>query len=689
MPSARPTVPSLRAVLDHGLDVSVALVAWWSVFYWVGLATQWSLWPSGWLWLVTSPVVAVLVVRLGRDDQDPRRDGAAGPHEPGTAPWLPALLLRVPGLVWVAATLSALLALACLGWPGTFKYVWVLMLLGVAAGMLARGRDVAVAAFGGRRDAGLPDEGAGPAWRGDVAAALLALAIAALSLFINLPDGDDPFYVNRSLWVAQHGNASLLDTMFGPQTYPTPYNGGLPIASIEALIGVVAHMTHLQVGTITWILLTFVASFMTVWAFWRLARTWARRTPLLVLVVAVAFMLMSGESRLGNFWIARIWQGKVLALVILVPLIWVWATDLVEGRRTRRSTVMLFVAGAAFVGLTSTAVILGPMMTAAMLVGALLLRNRRLAVGGVLLSVAPVLSGIAVVLTSKVGGAKPAVLGPSESFLRVFGPAPVMVALALAGLVAGMLVLRSPGVALVVGAAQLGSLLIYLPGLLPLLNRVTGAGPVLWRTFYCVPTAVLLGLVVTAWPPARVRTGEPAARGPLPSLQALVVPVLVLAAIVAGGAPLWTTVDHNGPVTVTSRPTWKLGLKALADVRAVEATHPHGVVLLPPLQMRIMPMYTTEAFSVVPRVWYAKLLHESPAKKHARFVLSRLASKKAKHLPGPVAVARSLDLLHVTLACTGRTKAQHLGPAVAEIAGAGFGDQRHYGRMVCLRRSGG
>lgn len=670
MPGGRSAGTSLRAVLDHTLDVALALVAWWSLFYWVGLATQWSLWPSGWLWLVTSPVVAWLVVRLGRPAPD------AAPEQV-RQPWSPGLLRRFPGTVWVAAALVGVVAAACLGWPSTFKPVWVLLLLATVVAVLAR-------LSRGPAPEEPPAEAAEAGTstgRSDLVAAGLALAVAALSLFIHLPDLDDPFYLNRSVWVAEHGNASLLDTMFGPERFPTPYNGGLPIASIEAQVGVLSHMSGISSGTLTWIGLTFLGAFATVWAFWRLSRTWARRTPLLALGVAVAFMLMSGESRLGNFWIARMWQGKVLALTILVPLVWAWATDLAEGRNRRRSLVMLTVGGAAFVGLTSTAVMLAPIITGAMLVGALFQRRLVLAVGGVLFSLVPLASGVAVVLTSTVGGRHPAVLDPSQTFLRVFGTNPVMVALALAGVVAGVLALRSLPAAVMVGAAWLACMLVYVPGLLPVLNRATGAGPVLWRTFYCVPVAVLLGVAATAWPGLRSRVP-----GPARTVSLLAVPALLVALVAVAGAPLWTTVDHNGPVSVTSRPTWKVDLRALADVRHVMADHPHGVVVLPPTQMRVMSMTTTQAYPVVPRTWYARILKEPAARKHARFVLSRLASNHAKHLPGPVAVARSLDLLHVSLACTARVADR--GKAVAAIAGDGFGDEKRYGHLVCLRRLG-
>jgi len=635
--------------MDRALDVGIALVAWWSVFYWVGLATQWSLWPSGWLWLLTSPVVAWLVVHLDRADEG--RTASAGGWR------LPGFVLRLPGLTWAALGVAGLLAVACLRWPASFRVVWVLLLVGTVVAALARVRAVETS------DLDKPDQ------RGHLAALLLALATAVLSLYILLPDLDDPYYLNRSVWVAEHGTAALRDTMFGPERIASPYNGGLPIDSIEALVGVLSHLTGIRSGTLTWVGLTFVGSFATVWAFWRLSRCWARRTPLAVLVVALAFMWMSGESRLGNFWVARMWQGKVLALTVLVPLVWVWATDLAEGRQRRRALVMLLVGGAAFVGFTSTAVLLAPIMTGAMLVAAVLRRDKVLALGGVLFSVVPVLGGAASVLYAPVGGAHPALLGAHATFLRVFGHSRPMVALALAGVVVGVLALRSATAAVMVAAAWTACLVVYVPGLLPVVNAATGAGPVLWRTFYCVPVAVLVGLAATL---------------ALPRVPALLGPAVAVALVAVLGAPLWTTTDHNGPVTMSSSPSWKVDQRALADVEHVMASHPHGVVVLPPTQMRVLAMYTTQAYAVVPRTWYAKILDEPKDTRQARFLLSRLASAHAKRLPGPVAVAHALEVLHVSLACTARTTTRR--QAVAAITGAGFGDPRRYGHLTCVRR---
>lgn len=651
----------VRRGLDHALDSVLVLVAWWTVLYWIGLATQWSLWPFGWVWLAVSPVLVWLTVRSADPEPD-TGEGRIGAD--WRADWAGGLLAVALGLAGLAALASLL------GWSDRFKVVWLVTVLGVVAATVGRFLSL-------RRAAPGPIPAVAPV--SDLAVLVLALGVGVFSLFLHLPDLDDPFYVNRSVWIAEHGNASTLDTMFSAEQLPTAYNGGLPIGSWEGLLGVLAKMSGISVGTLTWLVVTGLASAATVWATYRLARAWAPALPLLVVVVAVGYLLMSGESRLGNFWIARMWQGKVIAVTILIPLVWVYVAQVLESR-SRRPLVLLAVAGVAFVGLTSTAVILAPIMAGAIFLAALAFRDVRLGLAAVLYGLGPVLSGAAVLLfsDSEVGGEEPNLLSAQESFLRVLGPNPTMVALALAGIVLGAVLVRSGRSGVALGVTALVCLGIFLPGVLPLINDSTGAGPILWRFLYCLPIPLLIGLLVVAPVPLLKRyAGErPAALAPYG------VAAVLLAGVAVVGAPLWTTVDHNGPVTLKSEPVWKVDLKALEDVEAVMATDPTGVILMPTVQMRTLPMYTTQAFSVVPRVWYAEILEQSPEDRADRFALMDLANGARPFLTQERYTA-ALDNLDVSVACIGPKRTKQ---AVSLVEGAGYVEPTRRGRLTCLTR---
>ena len=542
------------------------------------------------------------------------------------------------------------------GWPLLWGLPVVALLLGLAAVLALPAR---------------PEVAGGVRRVEHLAAAALAVAVAVLALFVNLPDYDDPYYVNRSVWIAEQGTAMTRDTIFGPGTYVSPYNGGIPIASIEALEGVLAHLSGISVGTLTWLVTTGIGAVGTVWAFWALARRWSLRTPLVVLVVAVAFMLLSGESRLGNFWIARMWQGKVLALTVLLPLVWVWADDLVRTRDRRRWWTML-VAGVAFVGLTSTAVILVPFLVGGMLVAALVLRHRELAVGALLLLVGPVVSGAAVVLLSTGVGDNGALRYGPETFRRVLGPDHWMVVVALVALGLAPLLVRGRATALMVGATVLATLVVLVPPLLELADALTGSGPILWRVLYCVPIGVLVGLL------AVVRL--PRWTGPARPVAAVALPVAMVASFALAGAGLWNTTDHNGPAQLTSRPTWKVDLTAKAEVEAVLDAGATGVVLLPPMAMQVLPMVTTDAYAVDPRGWYTRILEEPQAQNEQRRLLARYARGTTPRLTGED-LGRALSTLDVTVVCVKQARAERELPRLAE---AGYADPQRRAGMTCV-----
>jgi hypothetical protein len=513
---------------------------------------------------------------------------------------------------------------------------------------------------------------------------------AAVSLFVHLADTDDPYYVNRSVWVAEHGTAALRDTMFSPEVFNTPYGGGIPIASLEALLGVLAHLTGVRAGAMTYLVATPVGTALAVWALWRLARRWAPERALLVLLVAVAFLMLSGDSMLGNFWIPRMWQGKVMAVTVLMPLAWAWLTEAADGDRSsgarRRALLLLLAGGVAFFGLTPTAVVWAPVMCGAALLAALLVGSRALASGALLLLVGPLLSGLAVVaFSSDVGGATPVALPSQASFVRVLGDTDPIVALSLLALCLAPVAARRGAPAALAGGSALFAVLVFAPGVLPLINAVTGSGPILWRMLYVAPVPILVGLLATyAVAALRVRGAAGSFRRSraVGLVAAAGVALVLLAGLVLGGRPVWSHTGHGGPVTVTARPEWKLDLPSLNDVRLLdERGLLDGVVLLPPTRMKVLSMYTTEAFAVVPRDWFVRNIHEPPADRDARRLLFNVAGARPP-FPPPSQVGAALRRLDVTLACTGRSP--YLSDVVRRLEAAGYGDRTTVGSLTCV-----
>jgi hypothetical protein len=416
-----------------------------------------------------------------------------------------------------------------------------------------------------------------------------------------------------------------------------------------------------------------------------------------VFVAAIAFLMLSGASMLGNFWIPRMWQGKVIAVVFLMPLIWAYLTEAAEDTdpvTRRRTLVLLLAAGVAFFGLTPTAVVWGPVMLGATLLAAVLVRSRALALGGAAMVVGPVLSGAAVVLFSTgVGGEDPVPLPSRASFVRILGEVGPMVALGLVALCLAAVAARRGTAAALAGSSAFVAVFVFAPGVLPLINAVTGSGPILWRMLYVAPIPLLAGLLA-AQPWRRSEASEDAEGLPArvgsagPQLVAgagVLAAVALLALLATGGRPVWSHTGHGGPVTVTSTPQWKVDLPALADVRKLDEQGMEGVVLLPPRRMKVMTMYTTQAFPVVPRDWFVRNIEEPRKDREARRMLFDLAAGRPP-FPDQAAVRDALGRLDVTLACTG--KSPHLPRVVELYEGSGYDERHTVGSLTCVRRNG-
>ena len=209
------------------------------------------------------------------------------------------------------------------------------------------------------------------------------------------------------------------------------------------------------------------------------------------------------------------------------------------------------------------------------------------------------------------------------------------------------------------GASALVGVLVYAPGVLDLINAVTGSGPILWRMLYVAPVPVLVGLLVALpWATAdrtgdghgaghrAATSGEPARSQGSPRSRRL----RGWAAGRSGPTP--ATGDR---VTVSSRPEWKLDLEALGTSRSSwPSATSAGTVLLPPRRMKVLTMYTTEAFPVVPREWFIENMRRAAGGAPRQRMLYEVADGEGP-FPSEGNVRKALEQLEVTLACVETT----------------------------------
>ena len=471
-----------------------------------------------------------------------------------------------------------------------------------------------------------------PSQRSQVIALGASIAFGLLGCFLLRPDADDVYYVNRATWVARFGTAAINDTMFSPNVLPSAIGGGLPTPSVEALQGVVAHALGLQAPTMCYIVAVPLLGVLSGWTTWRLVRALAPRRQLLAFCISMVVLLAGAGTVVGDYSLGRIWQGKATAYAILMPLVWVLLTRRI--RRPQRSDVLLLAsAGVAFVGLTTTSALLGPIIVAAALLAAVLLRSRALAGGALAFAAAPVLGGLVQVLSPlTIGGADGALISTVDAFGKVFG---TTLPLAVLGVTAVVLVPRAAArpAGVLLACAGFVTMVTLLPGVFWLMNLVTGAGPIAWRLLIAMPLWVLVGLLVT-----------------IPETRAITVAVSVIsaAAVLIWGAVLW----YGDGAILTGRPTWKVDQAALADVRAAQQREvPAGLWLMPPDQMEILAISAVGPFAVVPRGFYLPNLQTSRDDRVDRRVLLGLQLGEAI---SPERVRLALQRLDVSLACVSR-----------------------------------
>ena len=316
---------------DRVLDLAVLAFAAWTAIYQaclvLHLRAEWAVAAEV---LVLGPCLAVAF-------------GGAAPPEVAQEETR-ARAGRLRGAVLVAAALTAAGCIAFLHapWP-----------LSVGAWLVAAA--VALSTASGRpgRDAA-DGVGTALAW---------TAALAALSLFLVNPNADDSEYVHLSSWVAAHGSFPVGDTLFSDQSLPAIFFP--PLNSYEALVGAFAHTTELQARDVVYFAVPPAAAALSVLALWRLLRGWRVRSPALALSLALGFLLMdaAGMRTFGSFWLARMWQGKVIFVAVLVPLLLALLLEHAE-RPSRRGVVLLVAAGVAAVGLTTTAMFVVPVLAA-------------------------------------------------------------------------------------------------------------------------------------------------------------------------------------------------------------------------------------------------------------------------------------------------------------------------------------
>ena len=661
--SSQLVIRSCDALLDF---LVLALAAWTAIYHlclvlhvgtvWAAVAAGVALVPCAWL-----------AFRWERPEpRAPARESA------------PAGLRSAAGMV------LALSALAAVGTAALFAFteapweaVWLLWL--AAAG-------VTVMSTGLRLTGKMPDDDAAKTdgqaladlrartWPATVAALTWAVGLAVFSLFILRLDADDTLYVRISSWVADHGEFPLRDILFTDQVLPAIIYP--PLSSIEALAGTVAGVTSLPAPDVVYLGLAPLGSALAVLAVWRLLRSWDVRMVAVALSVAMVFLLLdAGDHRtLGNFFISRIWQGKVIFLAAFVPLLFVLLNEYAE-RPTRRALVLLAAAGAAGIGLTSTAAFVIPVVAAGCLAPLVLRAPRRAAVGFVAAAAYPL---GALVVNFASGGRRAAVYTASEivagDLVRFVLGSGAVALVGVSALLVGPALIRRASAAQMTAATVLLVGLLFAPPLPLFVFDVTGIGRVLWRWTWVLPTAALVGVLATGFS-ERIRS---------PALRLL--PAAALCAVFAvWGEPLW------GEAARIAEPSWKRPSRSIeAAPLVLDEARPGDTIVAPDWLSPTLTMMSGTTTAVSARGLYTDALSDVPgghARKRIRLQrFSQRGFATSTGSPGrseeAAKVKGALRVVGVDMACLN----PHLRDARRFLLGAGWAQVFRNENVSCFRR---
>ena len=603
---------------DAGLELCMLGLGTWTVAYHACLLLQVH---AGW-------ALAGLAVALGPCAALAARS-AAPPGALAADPGSRGGGSRASAVVAGVATLCAAAALALMRRP--WALTWALWTAAAAAVVVASAR--------------APVVRAGYARAGTVTALAWASGLAALSLFLVRPDPDDAYYLRQATWIAEHGRFPLGDTLHSHDALPAVFSP--PIPSYEGLVGTVAAAAGVSAPSVAYLAVAPAATALSVLALWRLLRTWEVRLVAPALTVALVFLLVAVEPRggdrdlihvAGNFFVARAWQGKVILATVLVPLLLVLLHE--HAARPRpRDLVVLAAAGAAAVGLSTTATFLVPVLALGCL-APLALRRPRQALVALAATCAYPVAAMAVALLAdgrQPARWKPPLLAPEALVLPALGTGVIAFVAAGAALAAPLL-MASPWARRGTAATALLVVLAFAPGLPQLVYAQTGLGRPLWRLMWAMPIAALVGVVAT----------QPLARHPLRAVRLL--PALGLCGVLAlAGTPVW----QGQRTRLADHPSWKRHAGQLAVAREIVARTAPGVVVLGPEGLsQTLLMIDGRMTAVAPRHFYTSALPRSEeAQVEDRLLLGRFARRGLRRT---VTAERVLPALHragVDVAC--------------------------------------
>lgn len=334
-----------------------------------------------------------------------------------------------------------------------------------------------------------------------------AVAIAALvTIFANRPDADDSLYLNMAVSVIDHPDTPLfskdtLHNIHGAFVLPI-----YRVHALEVLYGFIADLMSQEPLVIAHLWLPPIFSALSVFAIALVMQIILKTDWAWATLAAVVIFVITREVHhaYGNFAYVRIFQGKAILVAVMVPLIINYAMEF-SSRATLRSWILLALAQAAAVGMTSNAIHVAPIAAGLVLTGCCRLdRHAIMRFGvGLLASIYPICVGIYVKYQL---AAQQLNLEHHEGYVPIaetidgfFGHGPTRYIL-LGALIGSWMVINNKATRLLLIAIALCFLALFLNPFSDHLVAFNITGPsMLWRLLWAVPIPIMAALLLSCF----------------------------------------------------------------------------------------------------------------------------------------------------------------------------------------------
>lgn len=194
--------------------------------------------------------------------------------------------------------------------------------------------------------------------------ASLCLLAAVLTAGANRPNPDDAFFLNVAVSLDEFPDVPLhsVDTLHRAELPPFEQVLHMP-QTYEVLVGLLSSVSGVSAPWLYWVLLPPLWAAVAVLATWRALRELLEPRAALVATAIGVFLLIcwgDGVRTFGNFAYPRLFQGKAIAVTVLVPLIVLAALRYRRAPNVATWTI-LACSQVAAVGMTTDGLLVAPL----------------------------------------------------------------------------------------------------------------------------------------------------------------------------------------------------------------------------------------------------------------------------------------------------------------------------------------